>query len=494
MTQSAKKRTCARCGYHGYPAASFPEGHLCWRCLTAALAAAGTCPGCGADGRVLPGLRDGIRICRDCAGITREFCCLRCGTETGMTGRRRGPSRLCGPCSVTWTAARLLDDGTGAIAAPLKPLAEALAAAPSPAAMLEWLDQPHIRDLLMAPAAGKLALTHEALDAWPRPRAVFYLRDLLVSCGVLPAADKQLREFQAWLDRCLDSLAGHPHLRLLRQFGLWHQLPRMRARAAAGPLRTTAAQYARSRFIQAQTFPDLDRGPRRPAVRPHPGPYRRLPCPPRHPPAGGRPGVPGLGCRARHIPGHLDIPSQQPYAGQVITQQRRLDLLRRFATDTAIPVRPRAAACLMLLYASRSAASCGSPPPACPSTTTARPGCDSATRPAPSRRRSARYCTSSPPPATTTCPPTTAATGFSLAATRASPPPTVPWPPSFATTACRCAPPASQPCASSSSRSPPPSSPTPSASTTPPPLASTSRQADRGASTPTATTRAEHAS
>ena len=85
MTASApKKRTCARCGHHGYPAASFPEGHLCCRCLTAALAAAGTCPGCGTADRVLPGLRDGVRICRDCAGITREFSCLRCGTETGM--------------------------------------------------------------------------------------------------------------------------------------------------------------------------------------------------------------------------------------------------------------------------------------------------------------------------------------------------------------------------------------------------------------------------
>ena len=100
---------------------------MCWRCLTTALAVAGTCPACGAAGRVLPGLRDGIRICRDCVGITREFCCLRCGTETGMTGRRR----LCGPCLVTWTAARLLDDGTGTIAAPLKPLAEALTAAPN---------------------------------------------------------------------------------------------------------------------------------------------------------------------------------------------------------------------------------------------------------------------------------------------------------------------------------------------------------------------------
>ena len=99
-----------------------------------------------------------------------------------------------------------------------------------------------------------MALTHEALDGWPRPRAVCYLRDLLVDCGVLPATDKQLREFQAWLDCRLDNLAGHPHLRLLRQFGLWHQLPGMRARAAAGPLRTTACLYAKTRFNQACAF------------------------------------------------------------------------------------------------------------------------------------------------------------------------------------------------------------------------------------------------
>ena len=256
MTASApKKRTCARCGHHGWPAASFPEGHLCYPCLDAALSATGTCPGCGTADRALPGLRDGVRICRDCAGITRDFSCLRCGTETGMApGSRRGLRRLCGRCAVAWTAARLLEDGTGAIAAPLKPLADALAATASPSATLEWLRKPHICDLLTRLAAGTLPLTHEALDGWPRRRAVHYLRDLLVDCGVLPAADRQLREFGTWLDRRLDALAGHPQLRLLRQFGLWHQLPAMRARAAAGPLRTTAAQYARSRFIQAQAF------------------------------------------------------------------------------------------------------------------------------------------------------------------------------------------------------------------------------------------------
>ena len=92
MTAPApKKRTCARCGNCTWPAASFPEGHLCYRCLDAALALAGTCPGCGRPDRALPGLRDGVRICRDCAGITRDFSCLGCGAETGMgPGSRRG--------------------------------------------------------------------------------------------------------------------------------------------------------------------------------------------------------------------------------------------------------------------------------------------------------------------------------------------------------------------------------------------------------------------
>ena len=352
MSRTAVKRTCARCGSCTWPGASFPEGHLCYPCLNAALSAAGTCPGCGAADRVLPGLRDGARVCRDCAGITRDFSCLRCGTETGMApGSRRGLSRLCDPCAVTWTAARLLDDGTGSVVAALKPLADALAATASPAATLDWLRAPHIRDLLTHLAAGTLPLTHEALDGWPRPRAVHYLRDLLVDCGVLPAADRQLREFGAWLDRRLDSLAGHPHLRLLRQFGLWHQLPAMRARAAAGPLRTTACQYARSRFIQAQAFLTWTA-----ALGVRPSALTQAHIDAYHAGHGThqREGVRAFLVWAAghgHIPRHLDIPRQQPYAGQAITQQRRLDLLRRFATSTDIPIRPRAAACMMLLYA-----------------------------------------------------------------------------------------------------------------------------------------------
>ncbi len=242
---------------------------------------------------------------------------------------RRALSRLCGPCAVTWTAARLLDDGTGAVSRPLRPLADALAATASPDATLEWLRRPHVRQLLTCLAAGTLPLTHEALDAWPRPGAARYLRELLVSCGALPAADRQLRDFQAWLDRRLAGLDGHPHLRLLRQFGRWHQLPAMRARAAGGPLRATARQYAQSRFTQAEAFltwaADAGLAPSALTQAHIDRWYASHLAHQRQAARAFLVWAAGHG----HIPAHLDIPRQPPSTGQAVTQQRRLDLLRR---------------------------------------------------------------------------------------------------------------------------------------------------------------------
>jgi hypothetical protein len=65
-----------------------------------------------------------------------------------------------------------------------------------------------------------------------------------VHYGVLPDLDRQLLDFEAWLTRRLHGLGKHPHERLLRQFGLWHQLPRMRMKAALAPLTPPARTYA----------------------------------------------------------------------------------------------------------------------------------------------------------------------------------------------------------------------------------------------------------
>jgi hypothetical protein len=344
VTAGPVKRDCCRCGRHGWPAASFPDGYLCSACLTTALDIRGACPGCGTT-RPLPGRRpaDQAPICRDCAGITRYFTCLHCDYEGNLA---RG--RLCHPCARTQAITDIF--GTTPITAALRPLAEALAAAPNPAATTRWLHTPHVRGLLDDLITGRLPLTHQALATRPGWRNAIYLRDLLVSCGALPPTDRQLADYEAWAHRRLATLKSHPHERLLRQFSLWHQLPRMRARAATGPLRPSARKYAEQRFIQAENFltwtattghhprhltqADIDTWHATAAIHQKQGARSFL----------------TWAMTNRHIPAH-QLPQLRFNKGEAITQHRRLALLRRYLTDDHAPTRTRAIACLMLLYA-----------------------------------------------------------------------------------------------------------------------------------------------
>lgn len=51
---------------------------------------------------------------------------------------------------------------------------------------MDCLEQPHVRELLSRLAAGKLSLSHQALDAWSRLQAIKYMSNLLMSCGGVP--------------------------------------------------------------------------------------------------------------------------------------------------------------------------------------------------------------------------------------------------------------------------------------------------------------------
>lgn len=343
MTTGPIRRDCGRCGRHGYPATHFPDGYLCGPCLRAALDVRGPCPGCGTT-RPLPGRRpaDQAPICRDCAGISRYFTCLRCDYEGNL-----GPGRLCHPCARTQAITQIF--GKGPITPALRPLTEALAAAPNTAATARWLHTPYVRSLLSDLITGRLPLTHQALAARPGP-AVTYLRDLLADCGALPPADRQLADYEGWLHRRMDGLAGHPHERLLHQFSHWHQLPRMRAKAATGPLRPTACKYAQQRFIQAENFLSWTTRTGR-----HPAALTQADIDTWHATAAihhkqGARSFLTWAMTHHHIP-QLRLPQLRFSKGEAITQHRRLALIRRYLTDQHAPVRLRAIACLMLLYA-----------------------------------------------------------------------------------------------------------------------------------------------
>jgi len=345
VTSGPVRQACCRCGRHGYPAAHFPDGYLCGSCLQAALDIRGACPGCAAI-RALPGRRpaDQEPVCCDCAGISRHFTCLRCDYEGNLAH-----GRLCHPCARTQAITEIF--GPSAHTVPgLRSLADALAAAPNSAATARWLARPHIRGLLDDLTTGRLPLTHQALAARPDWHSAIYLRDLLVSCGALPATDRQLADYEGWVHRRLASLAGHPHERLLRQFSLWHQLPRMRAKAATAPLRPSACKYAEQRFIQAENFLNwaatLGRQPARLTQADIDNWHATAAI---HQKQGARSFL-NWAMTGRHIP-DLQLPQLRFGKGEAITQRRRLELLRRYITDDHAPARLRAAACLMLLYA-----------------------------------------------------------------------------------------------------------------------------------------------
>lgn len=242
-------RTCARCGRQAGKAANWSDGPICRTCLDKATRTRGTCPHCQAE-RLLPG-RDtaGAAICRDCAGITRDFFCERCHFEGRLL-----PGRLCERCTLSDQLTIVLDDGTGHIYPPLVPLFEQLRKMQKPRSGLKWLSGPWPRALLQDLSSGRLALTHDAFREVPNQRAAAYLSDLLMQCGALPAVDRQILLFERRLAEHLAVVADPAHAQVLARFASWHLLRKLRAGADKGPLGTSPGSLARNQLTQAESF------------------------------------------------------------------------------------------------------------------------------------------------------------------------------------------------------------------------------------------------
>ncbi len=232
----------------------------------------------------------------------------------------------------------------------MRPLLGIVLSTVRPKSGLQWLRDPRVPGLLAGLATGAIPLTHDALHGLPDSRMVSHLRDLLMACGALPARDKHLLYAEAWLHRELAALAGHPHERVLRQYGTWHQLPRLRSRARQKPLTPSIRRFSGEQFTTARKFlgwlagrgrdlrdctqADLDTW--HSASTAHACNAARdffL-----------------WAITARHMP-KLTVPAAVPQRAAPMTQHRRITLLRTVLTNEAPPLKVRVAACLMLLYA-----------------------------------------------------------------------------------------------------------------------------------------------
>ncbi|MFI1652293.1 hypothetical protein ACH4XT_35920 [Streptomyces avidinii] len=305
----------------------------------------GCCPHCRAD-RLLPG-RDaaGTPICRDCAGIVRDFFCDRCGFEGLLLG-----GRLCEHCTLADTLGRLLDDGTGHVAASLQPLVISLLEMDRPKSRLIWLRNPNVVHLLRGLATGSIPLTHDGLHQETPWRTVVHLRDLLMDSGVLPRVDRQLMLYQRWLTERLATIEDPEHRRHLQHFATWHQMRRLRSKAEKTPVGRSQTNQTKQEITQAGALLTWLAGRGRTIEHCQ---QADLDAWHTEKPTTRRPAQTFLRwCMKTSRMPHLTLPPQVINQDQApLHQHRRLALLRRTLNDDSLPLRARVAAALVLLYA-----------------------------------------------------------------------------------------------------------------------------------------------
>lgn len=293
---------------------------------------------------------NGDRVCGPCCGINVDFTC----TDCGIVGKLYEKGR-CASCALTRRLAVLLADDTGTIPDRLIDVHHALTTATIGGPSVGWLAR---RDGRTAPLLADLArdvgreITHDQLDAVPDHRSADSLRALLVHVGVLPERPEHLDRIEPWLRSLAAELPAHVS-QPLRAYARWSVLPRKRARLAArSPQVFTpgAGEHARAKIraaldlltwldeqhlsLDQLTQPDLDRhlltlsANRRSQLRPF------------------------ITWAIQHKRASLlQIPAATRHDPHVfLDDARRTEILRRCVTDTALPLRVRAAGTLVLLF------------------------------------------------------------------------------------------------------------------------------------------------
>ena len=170
-------------------------------------------------------------MCADCAGLPLTHLCALCGVEDKLFEKGR-----CARCSLRGRASDLM---AGAEAVPgLTVVAEAITAARNPYSALNWLRTGGAAVILAEVAAGRTALTHQALDVHPSRRAADYLRHMLVAGGT-PARYEALARVELWSREVLDAIGEPANRRLVQAYLTWRVLRRLRHRSETSPGRRT---------------------------------------------------------------------------------------------------------------------------------------------------------------------------------------------------------------------------------------------------------------
>lgn len=122
------------------------------------------------------------------------------------------------------------------------------------AGALKWLRNGAGAGLLADVAAGRMAATHEALDAHPHQRAADYLRHMLTAGAMLPYRDEELARTEQWLVTLLKGISDPATRRLVQSFATWQVMRLLRRNAGQAGRPGSVTAHARNQISAAAGF------------------------------------------------------------------------------------------------------------------------------------------------------------------------------------------------------------------------------------------------
>ena len=260
IADPANLETCINCGRRRPVGRRTPNGPLCASCralavLTCFLCGDRTpcgisrttgrpwCPACqrrsaecsicGKSAPIVSGDLANPR-CADCTAPPSWSDCPTCSDPS-----HPHPGQ-CARCLINRQLAELMGPATESLPPGLQALRRDLAHAEHTTAT-RWLTKASITPVLSDLAAGRLPLTHDALDALPASQPLAHLRQTLVAVGALPERDELMVGLEAFLTDLLAAEPDSARRNLLHHYLIWHLLRRLRTRNQGRP--TTRQQF-----------------------------------------------------------------------------------------------------------------------------------------------------------------------------------------------------------------------------------------------------------
>ncbi len=117
----------------------------------------------------------------------------------------------------------------------LQALRRDIATTEHPITATRWLTKPSIAPVLSGLAAGRIPLTHQALDELGESQALAHLRQALVAVGALPERDEEMVRLEAFLAGLLAWQHDAERRQLLQRYLIWHLVRRLRSRNNGRP-------------------------------------------------------------------------------------------------------------------------------------------------------------------------------------------------------------------------------------------------------------------